>query len=87
MAIRVLNSEKGYIFMDIEVHGEVFSLSPEEIQELHILLGQDCKDVNCPCRIAGREDGQIAGYDAGYGEGQIAGYEEGQEAPKGKDHR
>ena len=91
MAIIVLEAEAGYPDTDIVVHGKTFSLRPEEAQGLHISLSLDCKDPNCPCRIAGREEGQVAGYkegeEAGYGVGQIAGYEEGQEAPKGKDHR
>ena len=56
MAIRVWRLEGGSLFTGIEVHGIILYLSPEEGQELHILLGQDCKDPNCPCCGRGRAE-------------------------------
>ena len=59
MTIKVLRYGEKYPFIDIVVHEESIPLRLEEAQELHIVLGQDCKEVGCPCYGRGRIDGEL----------------------------
>ena len=58
MTIRV-SKQQGNPYTVIGKQEITLALNPEETQELHISLGLDCKDPNCPCYNRGRADGAI----------------------------